>query len=146
MYVEIPSYQAYEGLLSPMVGSNTLVRGGDSCTIKINYVDRRTILPGVLCPIQLVKIKENTDMTLSKAYNNICNAQHPIKTLKDLSNVKGVGKWILVLLRGYFDGGSGSSKPEDITRKGQRKEKGNLANLEFLQGTGIADGPACLRL
>ncbi|KAK8475052.1 hypothetical protein V6N13_034927 [Hibiscus sabdariffa] len=55
MYVEISSCQAYEGLLSPMVGSNSLVRGGDSCTIKINYVDRRTILPGVLCPSQLVK-------------------------------------------------------------------------------------------
>ncbi|KAK9045865.1 hypothetical protein V6N11_051768 [Hibiscus sabdariffa] len=40
MYVEISSCQAYEGLLSPMVGSNSLVRGGDSYTIKINYVDR----------------------------------------------------------------------------------------------------------
>ncbi|XWS56803.1 hypothetical protein CRYUN_Cryun09bG0117000 [Craigia yunnanensis] len=64
-------------------------------------------------------IKENTDMTLSKAYNNICNAQHPIKTLKDLNDIKGVGKWILVLMRGYFDSGSGSSEPEDITRNGK---------------------------
>lgn len=35
-------------------------------------------------------VKENTDMTLSKAYNNICNAQHPIKTLKDLNDIKYV--------------------------------------------------------
>ncbi|GMI84925.1 ARABIDOPSIS THALIANA MMS AND UV SENSITIVE 81, MMS AND UV SENSITIVE 81 [Hibiscus trionum] len=73
-------------------------------------------------------IKENTDMTLSKAYTNICNAQHPIKTLKDLSGIKGVGKWILVLMRGYFDSGSESSEPEDITRKG-KQNKGNRRYL-----------------
>ncbi|XP_052880310.1 crossover junction endonuclease MUS81 isoform X4 [Gossypium arboreum] len=73
-------------------------------------------------------IKENTDLTLSKAYNNICNAQHPIKTLKDLNDIKGVGKWIIVLMRGYFDSGSGSSEPEEITRKG-KKTKGNRRYL-----------------
>ncbi|KAG4164405.1 hypothetical protein ERO13_A13G013200v2 [Gossypium hirsutum] len=75
-------------------------------------------------------IKENTDLTLSKAYNNICNAQHPIKTLKDLNDIKGVGKWIIVLMRGYFDSGSGSSEPEEITRKGTcKKNKGNRRYL-----------------
>ncbi|TYH32804.1 hypothetical protein ES332_D13G015400v1 [Gossypium tomentosum] len=73
-------------------------------------------------------IKENTDVTLSKAYNNICNAQHPIKTLKDLNDIKGVGKWILVLMRGYFDSGSGSSESEEITRKGNNT-KGNRRYL-----------------
>ncbi|MBA0698484.1 hypothetical protein Goari_000195, partial [Gossypium aridum] len=73
-------------------------------------------------------IKENTDVTLSKAYNNICNAQHPIKTLKDLNDIKGVGKWILVLMRGYFDSGSGSSESEEITRKG-KNTKGNRRYL-----------------
>ncbi|KAB2046989.1 hypothetical protein ES319_A13G015200v1 [Gossypium barbadense] len=75
-------------------------------------------------------IKENTNLTLSKAYNNICNAQHPIKTLKDLNDIKGVGKWIIVLMRGYFDSGSGSSEPEEITRKGTcKKNKGNRRYL-----------------
>ncbi|KAA3454110.1 crossover junction endonuclease MUS81 isoform X2 [Gossypium australe] len=73
-------------------------------------------------------IKENTDMTLSKVYNNICNAKHPIKTLKDLNDIKGVGKWIIVLMRGYFNSGSGSSEPEEITRKG-KKTKGNRRYL-----------------
>ncbi|XVF40822.1 hypothetical protein PTKIN_Ptkin01aG0147000 [Pterospermum kingtungense] len=73
-------------------------------------------------------ITENTDKTLSKAYNNICKAQHPIKTLKDLHDVKGVGKWILVLMHGYFESGSGSSEPEDITIKG-KKTKGNRRYL-----------------
>lgn len=31
---------------------------------------------------------------------------------------RGVGKWILVLMRGYFESGSGSSEPEDVTGKG----------------------------
>lgn len=35
-------------------------------------------------------LSENIDMTLSKAYNNICDAKNPIKTLKDLSQVKYV--------------------------------------------------------
>ncbi|XVE90775.1 hypothetical protein DITRI_Ditri20bG0104100 [Diplodiscus trichospermus] len=75
-------------------------------------------------------IKENIDMTLSKAYNNICKAQHPIKTLKDLNDIKGVGKWILVLMRGYFDSGSGSSEPEDVTGKDTcKKTKGNRRYL-----------------
>ncbi|KAJ4804764.1 Crossover junction endonuclease MUS81 [Rhynchospora pubera] len=45
---------------------------------------------------------ENLDMTLSKAYGNICASKTPIKTLKDLSQIKGVGKWILRLMKGFF--------------------------------------------
>lgn len=33
-------------------------------------------------------ISENMDMTLSKAYSNICNCKTPIKTLRDLSLIK----------------------------------------------------------
>ncbi|KAL2230468.1 UNVERIFIED_CONTAM: Crossover junction endonuclease MUS81 [Sesamum indicum] len=33
-------------------------------------------------------ISENMDMTLSKAYSNICNCKTPIKTLRDLSQIK----------------------------------------------------------
>lgn len=35
-------------------------------------------------------LSENIEMTLSKAYNNICDAKNPIKTLKDLSLIKYV--------------------------------------------------------
>lgn len=31
---------------------------------------------------------------------------------------RGVGKWILKLMQGFFDTGSGSSEPEDVTKKG----------------------------
>ncbi|XP_064946730.1 crossover junction endonuclease MUS81-like isoform X2 [Musa acuminata AAA Group] len=47
-------------------------------------------------------LSENLDQTLSKAYRSICDAKTPIKTLKDLSQIKGVGKWILRLMQGFF--------------------------------------------
>lgn len=33
-------------------------------------------------------LSENVDMTLSKAYVNICDAKQPIKSLKELSQIK----------------------------------------------------------
>ncbi|KAK9912942.1 hypothetical protein M0R45_036774 [Rubus argutus] len=65
-------------------------------------------------------ISENIEKTLTKAYSNVCNFKNPVKTLKEFSQVKGVGKWILRLMQGFFDTGSGSSEPEDVTRKGKR--------------------------
>ncbi|URD83720.1 ERCC4 [Musa troglodytarum] len=47
-------------------------------------------------------LSENLEQTLSKAYRSICDAKTPIKTLKDLSQIKGVGKWILRLMQGFF--------------------------------------------
>ncbi|CAA7398491.1 unnamed protein product [Spirodela intermedia] len=47
-------------------------------------------------------ISEKLDTTLAVAYRNICEAKTPIKTLKDLSRIKGVGKWILRLMKGAF--------------------------------------------
>ncbi|GMY22616.1 crossover junction endonuclease mus81 [Fagus crenata] len=70
-------------------------------------------------------ISENVDKTLSKAYSNICYSKTPITTLKDLSQLKGVGKWILKLMQGFFETGSGSSdssEPEDLTGKGKKRK------------------------
>ncbi|KAJ6847684.1 crossover junction endonuclease MUS81 isoform X1 [Iris pallida] len=47
-------------------------------------------------------LAENLDMTISNAYRNICSSKTPIKTLKDLSKIKGVGKWIIRLMQGFF--------------------------------------------
>ncbi|KAL5760348.1 hypothetical protein ACOSQ2_019186 [Xanthoceras sorbifolium] len=68
-------------------------------------------------------LSENIDMTLSKAYNNVCDAKQPIKTLKDLSQIKGVGKWILRLMQEFFQMGSGGSEPEDVTGKGKKTKE-----------------------
>ncbi|XP_016649648.1 PREDICTED: crossover junction endonuclease MUS81-like [Prunus mume] len=67
-------------------------------------------------------ISENIEMTLSKAYSNVCNSKNPIKTLKEFSHIKGVGKWILRLMQGFFETGSSSSEPEDLTKKGKRNK------------------------
>ncbi|THG05642.1 hypothetical protein TEA_000827 [Camellia sinensis var. sinensis] len=68
-------------------------------------------------------ILENIEMTLHKAYSNVCNSKSPIRTLKDFSQIKGVGKWILRLMQEYFGTDSGASEQEDITKKG-KKSKG----------------------
>ncbi|KAK4285421.1 hypothetical protein QN277_002121 [Acacia crassicarpa] len=65
-------------------------------------------------------ISENIEKTLSKAYYNVCNSKTPIQTMKDLSEVKGVGKWILKLMQGFFGTGSGNSETEDLTQKGKK--------------------------
>ncbi|KAL8542194.1 hypothetical protein ACS0TY_003164 [Phlomoides rotata] len=67
-------------------------------------------------------ISDNMDMTLSKAYSNICNHKIPIRTLKDLSQIKGVGKWILKQLQGFFQTDSGHSENEDLTKKGNKNK------------------------
>ncbi|EYU42967.1 hypothetical protein MIMGU_mgv1a003030mg [Erythranthe guttata] len=67
-------------------------------------------------------ISENMDLTLSKAHSNICNCKTPITNLKDLSQIKGVGKWILKQMQGYFDTDSGSSGEEDMNKKGDKNK------------------------
>ncbi|XP_020571283.1 crossover junction endonuclease MUS81 isoform X2 [Phalaenopsis equestris] len=47
-------------------------------------------------------ISDNLEMTLIKAYRSICSSKTPIKSLKDLSQIKGVGKWIIRLMNGFF--------------------------------------------
>ncbi|KAM7263382.1 hypothetical protein ACFE04_001065 [Oxalis oulophora] len=69
-------------------------------------------------------LPEKLDMTLSKAYNNVCNEKLPIKTLKELSQIKGVGKWMLKLMQGFFETGSGNSEPEDMPNNKGKKLKG----------------------
>ncbi|KAD4584014.1 hypothetical protein E3N88_21615 [Mikania micrantha] len=47
-------------------------------------------------------ISEGNSMRISKACSNVCSSKSQIKTLKDFSNVKGVGKWILKLMKDFF--------------------------------------------
>ncbi|KAJ0978022.1 hypothetical protein J5N97_013496 [Dioscorea zingiberensis] len=64
-------------------------------------------------------ILENLDLTLSIAYRNLCNAKTPVRTLKDLSQIKGVGKWILRLMQGFF--------PKDVSEKSPSKPEAKKA-------------------
>ncbi|CAI0560317.1 unnamed protein product [Linum tenue] len=65
-------------------------------------------------------LSDNLDMTLSKAYNSVCCAKTPIKTLKEFSQLKGVGTWMVKLMKGFFNSDSGSPEPEDLTGKGKK--------------------------
>nr|XP_043617761.1 crossover junction endonuclease MUS81 [Erigeron canadensis] len=47
-------------------------------------------------------ISDQNAKMISKAISNVCGSKAPIKTLKDFSNVKGVGKWILKLMKDFF--------------------------------------------
>ncbi|WJX30848.1 Crossover junction endonuclease mus81 [Trifolium repens] len=68
-------------------------------------------------------LSDNIEMALSKAHFNVCNSKNPIRTIKDFSTVKGVGKMMLRLMQGFFGTGSGGNEPDDLTKKG-KKAKG----------------------
>ncbi|MED6108307.1 Crossover junction endonuclease mus81 [Stylosanthes scabra] len=63
-------------------------------------------------------ISDNIEMALSKAHFNVSNSKTPIRTIKEFSQVKGVGKMILKLMQGFFGTAAGGSEPEDLKRKG----------------------------
>ncbi|KAL0923106.1 hypothetical protein M5K25_007151 [Dendrobium thyrsiflorum] len=71
------------------------------------------------------EISDNLDLTLTKAYRNICSSKAPIKTLKDLSQIKCIGKWIIRLMHGFFpnDPPAGGSPTKNSLQNG-RKAKG----------------------
>lgn len=64
-------------------------------------------------------LSENTEATLARAIRNVSQSQSPISSLKELSQVKGVGKWILKLVRGYFENDTPNSDNEDLITKGK---------------------------
>ncbi|PIN23483.1 Endonuclease MUS81 [Handroanthus impetiginosus] len=67
-------------------------------------------------------ISDNMNMTLSKAYSNVCSCKTPIKTLRELSQIKGVGKWILKQMQGFFETDSGPSENDDLPEKGNKNK------------------------
>ncbi|KAK4406320.1 Crossover junction endonuclease MUS81 [Sesamum angolense] len=84
-------------------------------------------------------ISENMDMTLSKAYSNVCNCKTPIKTLRDLSQIKGVGKWILKQMKGFFKTDSGSSENDELPKKGKFCNTGDRKWNEFMRKQELID-------
>ncbi|KAF8077344.1 hypothetical protein N665_1044s0004 [Sinapis alba] len=59
-------------------------------------------------------LSENLERTFLKAYRSVCDSKDPITTLKDLSHLKGFGKWMLKMTKGYFDKGAECSEQEDL--------------------------------
>ena len=55
--------------------------------------------------------REKLDATLTKAYRNICESKNPICSLREASQVHGIGQWMLKLLKGFFSDAS-AEEPE----------------------------------
>ncbi|KAF3794716.1 Crossover junction endonuclease [Nymphaea thermarum] len=71
-------------------------------------------------------ISENLELIIYKAYSNICDSKNPLRTLKEVSQVKGVGKWIIHLLQGYFRKDSEPSQSldsENTKKKGKESKR-----------------------
>ncbi|MCO5584676.1 hypothetical protein L7F22_038607 [Adiantum nelumboides] len=65
--------------------------------------------------------KEKLDATLSKAYRNVCECDHPICSLRDASQIQGIGQWVLKLLKGFFP--ETIQRSQEATDKATSKEK-----------------------
>ncbi|RZC83002.1 hypothetical protein C5167_045787 [Papaver somniferum] len=74
------------------------------------------------------EISIRIDSTLRKAYSNVCNTKTRIKTLKEFSQIKGVGKWILKISQEFFEMDSGTSETQESLQQG-KKTKGNRRYL-----------------
>ncbi|KAH9319159.1 hypothetical protein KI387_020928 [Taxus chinensis] len=55
---------------------------------------------------------DRLNATFSKAYKNLCDHKDPIFDLKGASKIKGVGKWMLTLLKQYFESNKDDSSQE----------------------------------
>ncbi|KAL5708235.1 Crossover junction endonuclease mus81 [Ranunculus cassubicifolius] len=72
-------------------------------------------------------LSERIDSTLYKAYCKLCNTKTPVKTIKEFSEVNGVGKWTVTIMKGFFkkDDDDGFEVEESSSpNKGKRKRKG----------------------
>ncbi|KAL5708242.1 Crossover junction endonuclease mus81 [Ranunculus cassubicifolius] len=72
-------------------------------------------------------LSERIDSTLYKAYCKLCNTKTPVKTIKEFSEVNGVGKWTVTIMKGFFkkDDDDGFEAEESLSpNKGKKKSKG----------------------
>uniref|UniRef100_A0A0D9VA69 Crossover junction endonuclease MUS81 n=1 Tax=Leersia perrieri TaxID=77586 RepID=A0A0D9VA69_9ORYZ len=68
-------------------------------------------------------IKENLSHTFAKSYRNVCAAKEPIRTLDDLYQIKGVGKWVIRQLKESFPDSSPDLSPPKSNSAGEKGKK-----------------------
>ncbi|KAM0878708.1 hypothetical protein ACQ4PT_034715 [Festuca glaucescens] len=68
-------------------------------------------------------LTDNLSLTLSTAYRNVCGAKEHIRTLKDLLKIKGVGPWVIRLVKESFPESSPDLFPPKIKAKGKKGKK-----------------------
>ncbi|XP_077241654.1 crossover junction endonuclease MUS81-like isoform X2 [Tasmannia lanceolata] len=67
-------------------------------------------------------ISDRVDSTIYRAYSSVCASKTPIKTLKEFSQIKGVGKWTLRLMHGFFPNDQNNSASEEPIQKGKGRK------------------------
>ncbi|KAL6616685.1 hypothetical protein ACP70R_038955 [Stipagrostis hirtigluma subsp. patula] len=80
--------------------------------------------------------KEHLDHTFAKAYHSVCVAKEPIRTLKEFSEIKGVGPWLIRHMKGFFPESS-----QDLAPTKGKKTRGPKRNLP--KKDTAASGPNC---
>ncbi|KAM0821230.1 hypothetical protein ACQ4PT_009452 [Festuca glaucescens] len=73
-------------------------------------------------------LTDNLSLTLSTAYRNVCAAKEHIRNLKDLLKIKGVGPWVIRLVKESFPESSPDLSPPKIKAKG-KKGNGWISNF-----------------
>ncbi|CAM0880933.1 unnamed protein product [Alopecurus aequalis] len=68
-------------------------------------------------------LTDNLSLTLSTAYRNVCAAKEHIRTLKDLIKIKGVGPWVIRLIKESFPESSPDLSPPKSKAKGKKGKK-----------------------
>ncbi|KAH9314871.1 hypothetical protein KI387_023498 [Taxus chinensis] len=63
---------------------------------------------------------DRLNATFSKAYKNLCDHKDPIFNLKGASKIKGVRKWMLTLLKQYFESNKDDSSQEVLEPRGEK--------------------------
>ncbi|KAH9295696.1 hypothetical protein KI387_039284 [Taxus chinensis] len=63
---------------------------------------------------------DRLNATFSKAYKNLCDHKDPIFDLKGASKIKGVGKWMLTLLKQYFESNKDDSSQEVLEPRAKK--------------------------
>ncbi|KQK11523.1 hypothetical protein BRADI_2g60640v3 [Brachypodium distachyon] len=75
---------------------------------------------------QLGELTEHQNRTLSTAYRNVCSAKDPIRTLDDLRRIKGVGEWVIHIMKDSFPESSldlSSPKSNTSGEKGKKRKQ-----------------------
>uniref|UniRef100_A0ACD5VNQ0 Uncharacterized protein n=1 Tax=Avena sativa TaxID=4498 RepID=A0ACD5VNQ0_AVESA len=72
-------------------------------------------------------LTDNLSLTLSTAYRNVCAAKEHIRVLKDLLKIKGVGPWVIRLIKNSFPESSPDLSPPKSIAKVKRGKKTKIS-------------------
>ena len=66
--------------------------------------------------------REKLDATLTKAFRNVCDSKNPICSLREASQVNGIGQWMLKLLKDFFSDQSAEGAEAHDQQRGKFEE------------------------